>query len=153
MVVFFLSVFTALLYASLVVVLYKNPFRPFLLVYFVPITAPFVAFVIERAQRRGEIRTTQWGIDIIVLLLSVMRIFIPVPGYSGHALFLTFALFSSRTVVVFITSIAVLLEVAYVKFFILGDMTVAGGFLLGIILAVIYRYIAMNPKLGATSPR
>ena len=144
-VVFSLSITSALIFALLVVVIYENPLRSWLLVYFVPLTVPFVAFTLERAQRSAQIRAGQWWIDVIVLVLSITRIFFPVPGYSGHALFLTFVLFSSRTIVVLVTSLAVFLEVAYVKLFILDDMTVAGGFLLGIIFAVIYRRMERNP--------
>ncbi|MBI4672920.1 MAG: hypothetical protein HY741_14795 [Chloroflexi bacterium] len=57
----------------------------------------------------------------------------PIPWYSGHALFLTYACLTSTTLFVRLAALAVLLEVAWFKIVVWDfDLTLFGGIALGV---------------------
>jgi len=51
----------------------------------------------------------------------------PIPFFSGHALFLSYALLTMRSKLAKVTALVVLLEVAYLKIFVWQDATLLGG--------------------------
>jgi hypothetical protein len=134
------SLVTALLFALLVIACFEGDARLYLLGYFMPIGIPFVACIFDRVEGWRSFRPVQRAVDLFVLALSLVRIAISVPLVSGHALFLTHALLSSRSLVVRGTAAAVLLEVGYLKIFLFhDDITLVGGVILGCITALVFR--------------
>ncbi len=134
-----LSIATALVFAALVIALFSGDSRWFLLYYFVPITVPFVAFLFDRAENWNGLSKMQVRIDLPILALALTRAFILVPLISGHALFLSYALFTTRSRVARLTAFLVLVEVAYIKIFVWHDVTLLGGLALGTGAAVWFR--------------
>ncbi len=141
------SLVAALLFALLVIACFDGDARLYLLGYFMPIGIPFVACLFDRAERWRSFHPVQRAVDLSVLVLSLVRIAISVPLVSGHALFLTHVLLSSRSWVVRGTAAAVLLEVGYLKIFLFHDeVTLVGGIILGCVTALVFR--AFTAKLG-----
>lgn len=95
--------------------------------YNVPIAAPFAAFVLERLVRFRRHALLVSAFDVGIVLVALARAFMPVPGYSGHVLFLLFALFSSRSKTVRILSALVLCQVLVVKFAFWNDFATPLG--------------------------
>ncbi len=107
----------------------------FVFSYFFPV---YVAFFVYFFDRLEIVTDTKWYcgvIDVLILFFSILRVFYKVPYVSGHALFLSFALFSvsrpSNRVLIFI----VWLQVLLLKLFLWHDITFYGGLLLGGIAA------------------
>lgn len=97
----------------------------YFLYYNVPIAAPFSAFVLERSLRRNGLILPAFDVGVVSLALA--RAVFPVPGYSGHVLFLLYALFSSRSKTVRILSALVLAQVLVVKFALWNDFVTPLG--------------------------
>lgn len=125
------------LFALIVILRYHGLRQHFLLYYFLPVSVPFVAFVFDRAARWRLIQWGQWAIEAPIVLLALSRAFVAVPLVSGHALFLAYALLSSRSWVARLTAALVMLQVAYLKIFIWADPTLIGGIILGMLAALI----------------
>jgi hypothetical protein len=135
-----ISLVAALLFALLVIACFDGDARLYLLGYFMPVGIPFVACIFDRAEGWRSFHPIQRATDLFVLALSLVRIAVSVPFVSGHALFLTHALLSSRSWVVRGTTAAVLLEVGYLKIFLFHDnITLVGGVILGCITALVFR--------------
>jgi hypothetical protein len=106
----------------------------------VPIAVPFVAFGLDRLENFNQTTLAQRILDAFILALAILRNFVEIPLVSGHALFLTYALFSARTNLARITAAIVLLIVVIMKWYNWHDFyTPTGGFLLGAVAAVLYR--------------
>ena len=106
--------------------------------YVVPIVVPFFAFLFDRAERFYQRTAIQLLVDAAVVLTAMWRVFGNVPYVSGHALFLSYALLSSRSRVAQITAALVMLEVIYLKFFVWHDwISPTSGIVLGILGAFI----------------
>ncbi len=107
--------------------------------YNVPIAVPFAAFVFEsivKLRDSGFIKKAMAGIgfDVLVLSVAIARAFYPIPLFSGHVLFTTYAVFSGRSLFLRIVAGVVLIQVVFSKFVLWGDgQTVWGGFLLAIL--------------------
>lgn len=115
--------------------------RTYFLYYNLPIAAPFAAFLLERAA--GPVRAGTLVTDLAVVGASLARVVFPVPGYSGHVLFLVYSTLSARGAVLRLLSAAVLLEVVIIKLAWWGDfLTLAGGVAIGVIAAVLARRCA-----------
>ncbi len=112
----------------------------FFLYYMVPLAAPFMAFLLDRAARLQEFRWTQWAIDLPVVVLGLVRALTALPGISGHALFLTYALLTVRSRAAQILTIIVLAEVVYLKLFSWHDPTLFGGILVAGIAALLFYF-------------
>ncbi len=125
------AVLAALAAAAIVTIVLEGELEWFLLYYSVPIGVPFVAFLFDRAERRATLTRGQWLIDVPLVGLALTRAVVPVPLISGHALFLAYALLTTRSRVARWTAAAVLLQVAYVKIVLWHDPTLFGGALLG----------------------
>ena len=132
----------ACLFALVVTLRYHGLRQHFLLYYFLPVSVPFVAFVFDRAARWRQISRWQWAIEVPIVLLALSRAFVSVPLVSGHALFLAYALLSSRSWVVRLTAVLVMLQVAYLKIFVWADPTLVGGIILGMVAAWIVSILA-----------
>ncbi len=108
--------------------------------YVVPIVVPFVAFLFDRAERFRRSPLLRIIVDVLVVGTSVWRAVGHVPFVSGHALFLTYALLSSRSRPAQVTAAAVMLEVIYLKYFVWHDwVTPTTGMLLGAATALLVR--------------
>lgn len=106
--------------------------------YVVPIAVPFVAFLFDRAQRFRESTFIQHGIDLVVVGTAMGRVIGNVPFISGHTLFLTYALLSSRSLVVRISATLVMIQTVYLKYFVWHDfVTSTSGIVLGSFAAVL----------------
>jgi hypothetical protein len=122
--------------------------------YVVPIVAPFVAFLCDRAARFHQSSVIQLVIDVLVVGTAMWRVFGNVPYISGHALFLTYALLSTNTRVAQVTAAVVLLEVIYLKLFVWHDVvTPFSGLALGAVAALIARRYGGSIRIKAQSPQ
>ena len=146
-VVLFTSVGAALLFVAFAYLRYEGEWRDLLVFYFAPIGVPFVAFLFDRAQHRREMR---WWIDVPVVGLAVLRSAYPIPLVSGHSLFLTYALLTSRSWVARLTAFIVLLQVIYLKTFIWHDATLIGGIVVGAFVAWVTHRLNMRNSADIT---
>lgn len=135
------SLIAAAIFALFIHLWFDGDFRWFLLYYFVPIGIPFIAFLFDRAEQYPATSRATWAVDLAVLFPALTRAFVRLPLISGHALFLSYALLTSRSNVTRITAALVLLQVAYLKIFVTHDTTLIGGILVGCLAAVVYRWI------------
>jgi hypothetical protein len=118
------AIFALVSYAA-----FDGDLRDLLVYYFAPIGVPFVAFLFDRAERWPD---APWLIDIPLVIVSFARALVPIPFISGHALFLSYAILTTRTRVARWTAIVVLIQVAYMKIFVWHDATLLGGIALGL---------------------
>lgn len=128
----------AALFAIVSYISFDGDLRDLLVYYFAPIGVPFVAFLFERAER-WPASSAPWLMDIPLVIVSFARAMVPIPFISGHALFLSYAIFTTRTRVARWTAVIVLIQVAYVKIFVWHDPTIVGGIVLGIFAAWLTR--------------
>lgn len=63
------------------------------------------------------------------------------PIVSGHSLFLTYVMLTTRSWVARLTAVLVLIEVIYLKAFVWRDPTLIGGIVVGIFAALIERWL------------
>ena len=135
------SLLAAGIFAVFVSLLFDGDFRWFLLYYFTPIGIPFVAFLFDRAERYISLSWISWGLDVAVLIPALTRAFVRLPLISGHALFLTYGLLSTRSKVARIAAFLVLLQVAYLKIFVTHDTALIGGMIAGGLAALLSRQL------------
>ena len=135
------SILAAAIFAFFINLFFDGDLRWFLLYYFTPIGIPFVAFLFDRAERYAQVSTASRAVDLIVLIPALARAFIRLPIISGHALFLIYCLFTSRSKVARLTSILVLFQVAYLKLFVTHDTALFGGLIVGCLAALVYRRV------------
>ncbi len=144
------SMGAALAFAGFVIIdndLGTSPGRHgFYLYYMVPLAAPFAAFLLDRAARLRELRCTQWFIDLTVIILGLARALYDLPGISGHALFLTYALLTARSRAAQIIITVVLAEVVYLKVFAWHDLTLFGGILAAGVAALLFHLLERGHK-------
>ncbi len=141
------SISASLLFAAFAIWRYQGEWRDLLVFYFAPIGVPFVAFLFDRAQHRREMR---WWIDIPVVGLALLRSAYPIPLVSGHSLFLTYALLTSRSWVTRLTAFIVLLQVIYLKMFVWHDATLIGGIIGGVLVAWINHRLNAHNSVTVT---
>ena len=151
--VLIIALIAALIFALFVNLFFKGEQRWFYLYYFTPIGIPFVAFLFERAERNALASKAAWGIDAVIVGLSLLRSVILIPVISGHALFLTYSLLTSRSKIARITALLVLLEVAYIKIFMWSDATIIGGVLVGCVAALLYGRMGFSDPAARASAR
>jgi hypothetical protein len=115
--------------------------------YVVPIIIPFVAFLLDRAEHLRETTAVQVIVDVVVVGLAVARVFTSFPFVSGHTLFLTYAIGSSRSRVTVVTASMVMLQVIYLKYFVWHDLvTSTGGIILGTLATIVVRRVHTRRK-------
>ncbi len=136
------ALIAALAVAGLVKIVFDGELEWFLLYYFVPIGVPFVAFLFDRAERRALLTRAQWLVDGPLVALALTRAVFPVPFISGHALFLAYAVLTTRSWVGRLTAAVILIQVAYIKIALWHDPTVFGGALLGVATAWVFGRLA-----------
>ena len=119
--------------------------------YFVPLMVPCFAFIIERVQHMRKANFFQHGVDFLVFGLAVGRVMgSEVMHISGHTLLLSYMLLSSRSKIVLIASILVLVQTLFLKYYVWGDFVTSNvGMLVGCALALIVRSIL---RTGRKSP-
>lgn len=135
-VILLVAVILTLLFGLAVAVVYTGERRDAILFYSVPIAVPFTAFAFDRLARW---RTTLWWLDVPLVILALLRAFWPLPFISGHALFLTYALLTTRLSVARWSAGLILFQVIYLKALLWHDSTLIGGVLLGLGAVYLYR--------------
>lgn len=106
--------------------------------YFVPLMVPLIAFMFERVEHVREANFFQHGVDFLVFGLAAGRVVGDVPYVSGHTLILSYALLQSKSKVVRISTILVLIQTLLLKYFVWHDfVTSNAGIALGCALAVL----------------
>jgi hypothetical protein len=81
------------------------------------------------------------AVTLLVTAASLLRAFIEVPFYSGHAFFVTYMILVTESHAARIVAALVLLDVVYVKVFLLQDPTIWGGIILGLAAFVIVGWV------------
>jgi hypothetical protein len=109
-----------------------------MLYYDIPIVVPFVMFLYDRAQKWRQTCHLQKMLDLFVLVLSLSRAITRFPPISGHALFLIYVLFTTHSRTTQATALAVFLQVAHLKLFVLSDLTLISGTTAGSVTAFGY---------------
>lgn len=117
--------------------------------YNVPIAWPFAGFVLELtcAQHLG-LRCDRFAIGFggMVIAISLLRVYPTPPGYSGHVLFLTYAILCAQTTFVRVSAGVVLLQVLVMKFWFFHDfITPCGGVALALIANALHRQARRDP--------
>lgn len=112
--------------------------------YFVPLMVPCFAFMIERVQNVRKANFFQHGVDFVVFGLAVGRVLgKEVLHISGHTLLLSYMLVSSRSRIVLISSILVLIQTLFLKYYVWGDFVTSNvGMILGCVLALIVKWVS-----------
>jgi len=106
--------------------------------YVVPLTVPLIAFMFERVEHVREANFFQHGVDFLVFGLAVGRVVGDVPYVSGHTLILSYILLQSKSRVVRICAIVVLVQTLFLKYFMWHDFVTSNvGIALGSILAAL----------------
>jgi hypothetical protein len=92
----------------------------------------------ERVEHVREANFFQHGVDFLVFGLAVGRVVGDVPYVSGHTLILSYILLQSKSRVVRISAIVVLVQTLFLKYFIWHDFVTSNvGIALGCILAAL----------------
>jgi hypothetical protein len=113
--VLFAALAAAVVFALLVCLAFDGEQRWFFLYYFVPIGVPFVCFLFDRAEGYASTSMAARFVDLAVSIPALIRAFILIPVISGHALFLSYSLLTSRSGVARVTALLILLEVTYIN--------------------------------------
>ena len=118
--------------------------------YFVPLMVPCFAFMIERVQHVRKANFFQHGVDFLVFGLAVGRVMgKEVFHISGHTVLLSYMLVSSKSKIVVITSILVLAQTLFLKYYMWGDFVTSNvGMLVGCVLALIVRWVSRRNTTG-----
>lgn len=138
LVVLLCSLLGALLYAAYAASRFSGDKLRGVYIYVVPIVVPFIAFLFDRAKRFRGLAMIVLVVDILVVGISMWRVVGHVPYISGHALFLSYALLSSRTRIARGAAAVVMLQVIYLKYIVWHDwITPTSGIVLGTLAAFI----------------
>ncbi len=121
--------------------------------YFVPLMVPCFAFMIERVQHVRRANFFQHGVDFLIFGLAVGRVLgREVLHISGHTLLLSYMLVSSKSKIVLITSLLVLGQALFLKYYVWGDFVTSNlGMILGCALALIVRWVSSRFITGEES--
>lgn len=138
LVVLIVSLIVASIYATYAALRFPADILPAHLSYVLPIIIPFAAFLFDRAERLRQYAIIQLVVDLLIIGTALGRVVGNVPLVSGHTLFLTYCLLSTRSIVPRFTAAIVLLQVIYLKYFVWHDWTTStSGILLGAFAAFI----------------
>lgn len=140
------ALLAGLLFALFVINRFEGNARSYYLFYFLPIGFPFVAFLFDRVQHLYDYGLLRWTTDLVIVSLALMRAVIAIPFISGHALFLSFALLTTRSWLTRILALLVLGQVTYLKVFVWFDPTLWGGLGLGCLAAVCFRFFSKEKR-------
>lgn len=115
--------------------------------YVVPIVVPFVAFLFDRAEHLRKSVHIKSITDVFVVGTAMGRVVANVPFISGHTLFLTYSLFTSRSRVVKISAALVMLQTVYLKYFVWHDwVTSTSGIVVGSLAAYVVNHFERRRK-------
>jgi hypothetical protein len=135
------AIIFATAYAIWIAVRHHGPGKLEPLYYLVPITVPFVAFLFDRAESPSRLTIVALAIDVLVIGIALARSAGHVPFVSGHALFVTYALLSTRSRVARVSAAIVMIQVLFLKLFLWHDVvSLAGGIVLGSVTAGVSRW-------------
>ena len=113
--------------------------------YVVPIVVPFVCFLFERAEHWCKGSLTRVICDTLVVGLAIGRVVANVPLISGHTVFLTYAIFTTRSRLVLVTAAIVMVQVVYLKYFVWHDfITSTAGIVLGSLAAFLVKHVELR---------
>lgn len=116
--------------------------------YFVPLMVPCFAFALERIQHVRNANFFQHGVDFLVFGLAVGRVVGNVEYVSGHTLLLSYMLVSTRSMLVRISSIVVLAQTLFLKYYMWGDFVTSNvGMALGCALALTVAWVSVRSHL------
>jgi hypothetical protein len=115
--------------------------RFILIAYHLPIGFAFSMFVLTETTNFKRERLVRHAVTLLVTAASLLRAFIEVPFYSGHAFFVTYMILVTESHAARIVAALVLLDVVYVKVFLLQDPTIWGGIILGLAAFVIVGWV------------
>jgi len=138
------ALLAALIFSMLVILIFDGDFQTFLLTYYMPVGIPFVMFCFDRLERWLGIISWQRRLDVGVILVAMARAALLIPFISGHALFLTYAFFTTQSRITRLASALVMLEVFYFKVLIWQDKTIFTGVIVGCIAAWGFHKLAYN---------
>lgn len=99
--------------------------------YHAPIVMAFVVYVCDRAQHKTRSTWAQWALEAAVVGLALFRTIWPWPFYSGHALFLSYALLTLSSRSARFVTLSVLLITVFFKTIFVQDVTLIGGLAIG----------------------
>jgi hypothetical protein len=115
-----------------------------LFVYHLPIGFAFSMFVLTEAANFNMSRMACHVVSLLVIAASLLRAFIEIPFYSGHAFFVTYMLLVTDSLAARFVAAVVLIDVFYVKVFLLHDPTIWGGMVLGLAAFAIVGWVDRN---------
>lgn len=117
---------------------YEGEREYYRLYYFVPVSVPIVLFIFDRLTRHEQLSKLTYFLDVLIMIVSLVRVYYPIFFYSGHALFLSYALFTTKNRACLIAAFLVLVQTAYIKIFLWEpDYSLAGGLVLGCLAGLI----------------
>lgn len=116
--------------------------------YFVPLMVPFFAFLLERIPLVRKGNFFQHGVDLLVIGLAAGRVLGRNVLYiSGHTVLLSYMLVSSRSKIVRVASILVLIQTLVLKYYVWGDFVTSNvGLVVGCALALIVKSVTKMKK-------
>ena len=143
-----------LLFAGLFCLLQQGDKRTYNLYYTVPIALPFIAFILDRMECRPEWTSAQRKLDAATVFFALLRSIAThyLTFLSGHVLFLTYSLLTSRSWAARITAVLVGIEVLYLKIFAWHKPEWIGGILLGLLAAGWFHYLKAKAARVGGSP-
>lgn len=154
LVILIVSLIFASIYATYAALRFPADTLPGHLSYVVPIIIPFVAFLFDRAERFRQYAIIQLVVDLLIIGTALGRVVGNVPLVSGHTLFLTYCLLSTRSMVPRFTAAIVLLQVMYLKYFVWHDWTTStSGIVLGALGAFIVWWFRERAEVERLIPR
>lgn len=110
-----------------------------------------IAFMFERVEHVREANFFHHGVDFLVFGLAVGRVVGNVPFISGHTLLLSYVLLCSKSKIVRIPAILVLVQTLYLKYFVWHDfVTSNAGIVLGCTLALLVLYFGNRNEKNET---
>jgi hypothetical protein len=113
------------------------------LFYNIPVGVAFLVFCFDRLHVLGRQRFIAYALDALdalLLMAAITRMFVLVPFYSGHTLFLVYFLLTAQLRLARLVAFAVLVQVVIVKIM-LTDGTLIGGAMLAAAAAFVYRVL------------
>lgn len=154
LVVLIVSLIFASIYATYAALRFPADTLPGHLSYVVPIIIPFVAFLFARVERFRQYAIIHLVVDLLIIGTALGRVVGNVPFVSGHTLFLTYCLLSTRSMVPRFTAALVLLQVIYLKYFVWHDWaTSTSGIVLGALAAFIVWWFRERAEVERLIPR
>lgn len=112
--------------------------------YFVPLMVPCFAFLLERLEHVRKANFFQHGVDLLVVGIAVGRVMgRDVLHVSGHTVLLSYMLLSSKSTIVRVSSIVVLVQTLFLKYYVWGDFVTSNlGLIAGCVLALMVKWVS-----------